>query len=103
MIINKEKDLGELYRSNRTLTVTLEVPAGEIATGGFLKGFLAATIFNAKDPLPITAQDRFNAQGLEGKLSAEVPIALAVKWVEDFGTPGRWQVKVKGSKKRAKK
>lgn len=59
-------------------TVTLEFPLGEIARGDTTSTILAMMVRQkGAKPQPLTGKERFSAQGLEGKLSLELPRQVA--------------------------
>lgn len=111
MILNQKKinslikELTELTENHqRFLTVydkviqincTLEFPLGEVAstkTGGFMWAWDLQNMLN--NIQPIEKPDRFNAQGLEGKIVIEsLPIVTALLFAR-ASTVGRYQIKV---------
>ena len=84
-----------VYDNVININCTLEFPLGEVAstkTGGFI---WAWNLQNRLDNVqPIEKPDRFNAQGLEGKIVIEnLPITTALLYAK-CGTVRRYQIKM---------
>lgn len=94
MVIVKVEDLEKMVQENPNRTVLLEVPLGELAVNRSpAHGLITAMLFEKAAIKPIANSDRFSAQGIEGKLSVEVPIRVALAWASKIGKRFRWQVR----------
>lgn len=82
--------LEQLQNLRDDTLVSLEIPFGELLK----ESFITALLFENCKVQPITKQDRFDAQGLEGKACLEIPVQVARRWVADYGVRNRWQVRV---------
>lgn len=94
MVIVKLKDLETMVQENPNRTVLLEVPLGELAVNRSpAHGLITAMLFQKATIKPIVSSDRFSAHGIEGKLSVEVPVRVALAWASKIGRHFRWQVR----------
>jgi|SRR5581483_5697028 len=71
--------------------VTLELPTGELAVSGLQTLALTGSFHPTLAVAPIVPQDRFNAQGLEGKVRIRKPLLNALLNL-DIIAPQRAQI-----------
>ena len=72
--------------------VTLEFPTGEIARDWLTTMALIGR--EKPEPVAITGKERFNAQGLEGKIQVRKPLINALANT-DLMDPWRWRIVTK--------
>ncbi len=78
-IKDMDKDFNTWYTQHGTKDAILEFPSGELMNSE-IAGYIWAWKMTGKleYPLPIDENDRFNAQGLEGKVRVKTNLTTAI-------------------------